>query len=123
MSYTNISFKSVGELVDYVLAGGVLYTREEKNKVELTGIRITWDNGIDLNISKVLDLDWLVKQEWYENIPKGGRLCWLWDGDSTDRSISAVVSKNTMSFITSYGASWRNAEPLTNEEIKAFLVE
>ena len=54
MSYTNISFDSVGELVDYVLAGGVLYTRDEKHKVELTGIRITWDNGIDLNISKRL---------------------------------------------------------------------
>ena len=69
-------------------------------------------------------MDWLVKQEWYENIPERGVLCRASDSGSEWESLTIIVSAGVdKPYIDNMKLKWKYAEPLTNEEIKAFLVE
>lgn len=66
-----------------------------------------------------------VKQNWYENIPKGGVLCWVWDDEYTDNSTVARITdycnEDSFCFIEKDETSWRYARPLTKSEIQQLL--
>jgi hypothetical protein len=59
------------------------------------------------------------KKEWYENIPKEGVLCWVWDTTSVERRASLVVkyipNDKTHNFQTTV-TKWKYAEPIKPEE-------
>jgi hypothetical protein len=84
----------------------------------------------DYMLSAVVSMDFdkgvyvkYVKPEWYDNIPKHGKLCWVWDNDN-NRRYPGVVSdykpELTYSFILSPCGAFRNAKLMTADEIKRY---
>ncbi len=76
------------------------------------------------------NLEFRIVREWYDNIPKRGRLCWVWDDPGYDmdfdsRVISIVqrYSVEEKLFISIRNVPWRYAAPLTDAEIKQFLTQ
>jgi hypothetical protein len=64
-----------------------------------------------------------VESKWYENIPEGGILCWVWDEDEDKRSRALVITKYrgkrySHPYEDKYAAGWENAEPVTKEDLK-----
>lgn len=73
-----------------------------------------------------LNFNWEIYDEpkWYENMPNIGRLCWVKDYDSQyNNRIAAINKKVGGIYYTVVGIPWKIAIPLTNEEIKQFLVQ
>jgi len=75
-----------------------------------------------------------VEEEWYENIPEHGVLCWVWNGVFSSYPLIVYAYSGTRShpFIAhpdienvgiSYGSlfTFQNAKPLTTDEVKKFL--
>ena len=61
---------------------------------------------------------------WYENLGKG-KLCWVWDVYKEDNIIVLVtkhIEFNDYPFKALSGSGWKNATPLTPDEIKEFTV-
>ena len=59
-------------------------------------------------------------KHWYENIPKEGILCWVWDRDDYSKSNAEPIilfEKNSeYPFISNNTVGWVNAEPVKPEE-------
>lgn len=65
-----------------------------------------------------------VECEWYDNIPKGGVLCWTWDHSEETKKIRQIERYNpdaSFPFSENRGVKWINATPLTKAEIQAFM--
>lgn len=64
-----------------------------------------------------------VEKEWYECIPEGGVLCWVWDfNESSDNPEIEIISGfGGDLFWCKGGTEWNNAKPLTKEELKQFM--
>lgn len=70
--------------------------------------------------------EWYVESKWYEDIPERGILCWVRDGRYEDGHLARVIKYNTnpatmFPYVTDAGI-FIYATPLTNEEIKEFLL-
>lgn len=60
-----------------------------------------------------------VKMPWYENIPKNGVICWVWDDDKR-RTTDIIVGYDKPSrvrFQSAFGLLWQNAEPIKPEDL------
>lgn len=73
-------------------------------------------------------LQFRIIREWYDNIPKQGRLCWVWDNylfEPCERVITVInrYSIEEKLFISLRNVPWRYAVPLTDDEIKQFLTQ
>ncbi len=83
----------------------------------------------DYKPSKLVRLDFdreiytkYVKPEWYDNIPKQGRLCWVWDNDDNQRCPSVVLGYKpdlTHKFRTA-DSGFQNAILMTSDEVKRY---
>jgi hypothetical protein len=83
----------------------------------------------DYKLSKLVRLDFdkgvyvkYVKPEWYDNIPKHGKLCWVWDIDYQQRRPGVVLyydSNINYKFKTVSGG-FKNAILMTADEIKRY---
>ena len=63
-----------------------------------------------------------VKPEWYDNIPKQGRLCWVWDNNDNQRCPSVVLDytpNRDYKFRTADGG-FQTAQLMTADEIKRY---
>jgi hypothetical protein len=64
-----------------------------------------------------------VKPEWYDNIPKEGRLCWVWDNDSIFEKYPVIIlnyyTDKIYKFETADGG-FQNAKLMTSDEIKRY---
>lgn len=64
---------------------------------------------------------------WYKKqIQSQGVLCWLWDERDYDRSLGIVIEYDdteSYPFITSYGQNWRNAKPVTENEMLEIILK
>jgi hypothetical protein len=63
-----------------------------------------------------------VKPEWYDNIPKTGRLCWVWDNNDNQRYPSVVLDykpDRDYKFRTADGG-FQTAQLMTADEIKRY---
>jgi hypothetical protein len=75
------------------------------------------------------NLEFRIVREWYENIPKHGRLCWVWDDPENEllrNQAITVINRYSIEeklFINNRNVPWRYAAPLTNDEIKQFLTQ
>jgi hypothetical protein len=61
--------------------------------------------------------------EWWETIPAQGVLCWVGDNKpfvETTKIINIIKMREVDQFLSTRGARWDYAIPLTNEEIEAF---
>lgn len=73
--------------------------------------------------------EWEIYEEpkWHKNIPEHGVLCWVGCSDRPVKqnriAIVTGINDNDDSYITSIGVAWEKAIPLTNEEIKKFMVQ
>jgi hypothetical protein len=58
------------------------------------------------------------KKEWYDNIPKDGVLCWVWDATKNDIQPRVITSYSDWVGIEfeASGFRWRHAEPIKPEE-------
>jgi hypothetical protein len=66
-----------------------------------------------------------VKKEWYEDIPEHGVLCWVWDENYSCKVIEVVYEYNKeemYSFIIEDARGYRNAKPMTLEEVKKYII-
>lgn len=73
------------------------------------------------------DLRLEYKNQWYDEIPEQGVLCWISDvfekpNYESTIDIIAGCSDDGL-YINQGGTSWKHATPLTNDEIKQFLRE
>ncbi len=87
----------------------------DRDYVLSAAVSMGFDEGIYVKYVKPL--------EWYENIPKQGRLCWVWDDDYNQRYPSVVTKYNPdlpYSFILSPCGAFRNAKLMTSDEIKRY---
>jgi hypothetical protein len=75
------------------------------------------------------NLEFRIFREWYDNIPKQGRLCWVWDYSENEllrNQAITVINRYSIEeklFINNRNVPWRYAAPLTNDEIKQFLTQ
>ena len=64
------------------------------------------------------------EQDWWENIPEHGVLCWVSDIDESTRNIieriTFVVNEDDFYRFRSHETRWKYATPLTNKEIEEF---
>ena len=59
--------------------------------------------------------------KWYDNIPKEGVLCWVWDDHEKNKIIDVVTCFNKIQYFeTLSDGTWLNAIPLTIKEIVKF---
>jgi hypothetical protein len=64
-----------------------------------------------------------VKTAWYENIPQQGILCWVWDSDESLKYPTFVKGyEYACAFPFIGGVRWKNAIPLTLEEVGQFII-
>jgi len=83
----------------------------------------------DYKLSKLFVLDFnrgiytkYVKPEWYDNIPKHGKLCWVWDIDYQQHRPGVVLYcdfDRDYKFRTADGG-FKNAILMTSDEIKRY---
>lgn len=69
------------------------------------------------------DFTWSIKQNWYDNIPEHGVLCWVHNAKKITPICSIITKYRDNTFVSGVGGFWDYAEPLTNKEIKQFLRE
>jgi hypothetical protein len=84
----------------------------------------------DYKPSKLVRLDFdreiytkYVKPEWYDNIPKQGRLCWVWDNDSIFEKYPAIILNYYTDKIYKFQTAdcgYQNAKLMTSDEIKRY---
>ena len=119
--YKDIKFKSIGELVDYIFDDGVLYRKSTSQYIKLNNGMIEWNDGGEFNLNNKLQLDWMIKCEWYEDIPEGGVLCWSNEWSLDYKWLVLISSYNSQAVNKFYssvsGTGFKNATPLTSEEI------
>ena len=71
---------------------------------------------VDSNIAWSQDVVYRPKKkEWYEDIPKEGILCWVWD-NINEKQVEIVKWKRPQDFMTIHGLEWKYAEPIKPEE-------
>ena len=127
MSYKEIHFETMGEIIDYVFEGNVLFYQGPNGKpmgkltTDASGLLIIRADDLEdspYKVHKNVELSYLIKAEWYENIPERGVLgeykgeIYLFHkllGDHlTDRRENFKIHKDY-------------ARPLTNDEIKLYF--
>ena len=124
--FKDIEFKSVGEVVDYVLEGGVLYhscqDRYPNRRLELYLGEVSWcgyfEKPTAMVVSSNLLLSFKIKQEWWENIPDCGVLV------RRDEGVYIVNSWDKATDLLHSIHGWldkSSVTPLTKTEIKKFL--
>ncbi len=73
------------------------------------------------------NLEFRIVREWYDNIPKRGRLCWVSDRYANNyNNIRIIVEYDycqQLPFISKNAGAWLHAVPLTDDEIKQFLTQ
>lgn len=126
-------FKSKKELVIALIDGRRFKTMS--GRILFYDETITADpfrckDGVDL-FSKAMADAWshydtvTELKEWYNNIPKDGVLCWVWNDNEYEKSIRLVMCakvRNTVLFRTNPSVYWNSARPLTKEELLERMV-
>ena len=76
---------------------------------------IGWGENVEYRIKP--------EPQWFEEIPPQGVLCWVWDEHRNNAGVVVVQKFNPgfhHGFMTQHNY-YRNAEPLSNDEIRQFL--
>jgi|WetSurMetagenome_2_1015567.scaffolds.fasta_scaffold00310_12 hypothetical protein len=117
-------FKTTAEIWQWLLDGGKLYDNENKFHV------LELKNGFihlgafrhDMYFSDPNRWSKHIEPEWYEETPLR-RLCHVWDISEKMKDIAVVVAKDqsTGYFECLNKRYFKNAEPLTDDEIRSFL--
>ena len=85
----------------------------------------------DLEPNRKFLVDDGINENWHENIPPQGVLCWVWDFEGSKRIITIVDEFKYYGCTYFYNnnhsglgnrARWRNATPLTEEEVKQYIL-
>jgi hypothetical protein len=96
------------------------------------GKEIEWRNLVNRNWTVIQkpsfheDQEYRVKQEWYENIPDDGILCWVSDHEEIPKKkhVAIVIdyreNNGPFRFYCIGHIGWKNAVPLTKDEIPSF---
>jgi len=66
-----------------------------------------------------------VKPEWYENIPEDGIWCWCWDDYMDAKCIKKIYTYDNINeyCFRAKIMGYRYADPLTEEEIKKYVLK
>jgi hypothetical protein len=56
------------------------------------------------------------EQQWYENIPSEGVLCWVDDDKENIKDGARIIKRKDYGFIDSEGFDWKYATPVKPEE-------
>ena len=121
--YEPIKFESWQELAKYVIDGGeVYYDNEIKGfvRINFNGV------GFGIGIEKIFDCRnlYIKKQPTLEElIAIKPRLCWVWDYDLKRFAVIVLCGDygDGFKFQDINGVRWKNAQMLTDDEIKQFL--
>ena len=67
--------------------------------------------------------DYRIKQNWYDNIPESGVLCWVSDVDNNAKKSASIITNynNKLNFAFTGQYSWKYATPLTRKELELYL--
>ncbi len=114
--------KNQREIYEALLAGETL-THAEGIKAKLD------NNGYVTQIpqSFLFPEQWQIYKEpkWYENIPDGGVLCWVKDGEGKEfnKYPEMVINycDDSTHFFETPNESWMYADPLTKTQIQMFM--
>lgn len=68
-----------------------------------------------------------IEAQWYDNIPKRGIMCWVWDHEENDKTLDLVLSYDynepVYKFGCAYSGNMQYAVPLTFEEAKRYIIK
>lgn len=121
--YEPIKFETWQELAKYVIDGGEVYwfgKNNVPNLVEFDGVRFYAD--IPLLFKNVDGVLYTKKQPTLEElIAIKPRLCWVWDYDGQEKTIVEIARIEGKWHYRSQRSFWKNAQMLTDDEIKQFL--
>ena len=84
-----------------------------------------WKNGFYAQVENYYVENYRVKpKEWYEDMPSGGVICWVWDDAEDQYKMCSLVVRHDPGrlkpFETSVGDSWIHAEPVHEEDLHDF---
>lgn len=119
-----MKFKDNKELAQALLDGRIFYYNlNEDVSIYWDGRRFIheYDDG-SLNVIRFRSIcldDWEEKSPWDKDIPDGGILCWVSDGDPDVESLVSeiIISKTDDSYIATTGIGWTYAKPLSKVEL------
>jgi hypothetical protein len=122
--FKELSAGNIVELVDGY-DGCTVYYKLIDNNLLFSGFP---DRDYMLSAAVSMDFDKgvyvkYVKPEWYENIPKEGRLCWVWDNDSIFEKHPAIIVNYCTDMIYKFqtaDSGFHNAKLMTADEIKRY---
>lgn len=67
--------------------------------------------------------NWQTKQNWDENIPEQGILCWVSGTDKLEKDLATIVTySDGKIYRDSYACEWEYATPLTKEEALKYIL-
>lgn len=120
--------KNQREIYEVLLAGETLINTGNGKKIHFNVNSLITDmRGVSVFETFSSPQYWEIHTpaKWYENIPEGGVLCWVWDNREASKSITGIISiqfPNEAGFkFISHDCNWINAIPLTKQEIQAFM--
>jgi len=116
------------EIYEALLAGETLIDDDGvRLRLNDAGILINAKTGIVYSWVSGHPSIWKIYKEpcWYDNIPDGGVLCWVWDKHIINKKVSKIIAVQTPSeagfkFISDE-CNWINAAPITKTEIQVFM--
>ena len=125
-----IPFSSIAELWEYLINEGTVIHIDSKKIYYLKGL-ILFRKQVSDNDTQVSSLsDGYYKYapyeepKWYECIPECGVLCWVWDDGTKTCKRTEIICKvidGNYRFVNRIGLKWKNAEPLTREEVEKLI--
>lgn len=121
--YEPIKFETWQELAKYVIDGGEVYwfgKNDLPNLVKFYGVR--FDADVPVLFKNVDGILYTKKQPTLEElIAIKPRLCWVWDEHIKDKRLRLIYRYQNRQFYVKGDIGWRNAQMLTDDEIKQFL--
>jgi hypothetical protein len=120
---------SQAEIYAALLAGETLISEFGEMKMKLVGGKLKCINKkLCDNQTFQAPENWHIykKPEWYENIPEGGVLCKVWDYAESVYAYEVIKEyrrseSDYFHYFKGENANWKNAQPLTKQEIQVFL--
>jgi len=55
------------------------------------------------------------QSKWYDNIPKKGIICWVWDIEGSVKDLTVIIDYSNGLFLSAENG-WKFAEPVKPEE-------
>ena len=125
MSKVKVTYEKVemstNEIAKAMIDGEVFYSADGDYYYEWNGKSFTDSDGDCFYVFGHFYRRVETEVKWYDDIPEGGVLCWVWDTYQVRWEIDIIKEYNGSQFIGHTDTEWDQAKPLTKSEINTFI--